>query len=266
MSTSPKANILLIGSGGSCDHGPLKEWKPSHITNHIPNTTTTRIKYDYIIITTKVIPDSPSNSPLIKPPLTPDNIILSGISMIDSHEIAPGVTEHSSADDLVIGAFPNPNLDVAIEQAAAARFVALYSASGKTRCVLTPDVAYSRWRKLIFNACLNSICLRGIWCETLVRPAINEIRAAAAAVGLDLSGYVCERAIGSYPETMYLPPSMLEDGNLIEVESIVGEPPRVGRAKRVSMPTLFVLYNLLKGVQWMTKEERGLIEVLAKRS
>ncbi|KAF5862013.1 hypothetical protein ETB97_012251 [Aspergillus alliaceus] len=142
--------------------------------------------------------------------------------MIDSHEIAPGVTEHSSADDLVIGTFPNPNLDVAIEQAAAARFVALYSASGKTRCVLTPDVAYSRWRKLIFNACLNSICaltgldtgrirLEGDMAETLVRPAMDEIRAAAAAVGVDLSGYVCERVIGAYPVTMYLPPSMLED-------------------------------------------------------
>lgn len=190
--------------------------------------------------------------------------------MIDSHEIVPGVIEHSSADDLVIGSFPNPVLDVAIEQAAAARFVALYSASGETRCILTPDVAYSRWRKLIFNACLNSICaltgldtgrirLAGdIYGGELVRHAMDEIRAAAAAAGVDLPGDVCERAIGPYPVTTYLPPSMLEDvrkENLIEVESIVGEPLRVGRAKRVSMPTLFVLYNLLKGVQWRTKKK-----------
>jgi ketopantoate reductase len=122
----------------------------------------------------------------------------------------------------VIGAFRNPNLDPAAEQAAATRFVAMYSAAGKTKCILKPDVAYSRWRKLIFNACLNSICaltgldtgrirLAGDAVEMLVRPAMEEVRAAAGSMGVHLPGGVCEEVIGAYPVTMYLPPSMLED-------------------------------------------------------
>ncbi|OGM41616.1 hypothetical protein ABOM_009748 [Aspergillus bombycis] len=335
---NPKANILLIGSGGvgtiaalnleagnlaqvtavlrsnyqavtsngfnitSCDHGALKGWKPTTITNRIPETTPESPRYDYIVCTTKVITDCPPlTADLIKPAVTPahtvivliqnglniekpyfaafpENIVLSGISMIDSHEVAPGVIEHGSADDLVISAFRNPNLDCTVEVAAAERFVRLYSAAGKTKCILGLDVAYSRWRKLIFNACLNSICaltgldtgrirLAGDAVEMLVRPAMEEIRAAAGSVGVDLPEEVCEEVIGAYPVTMYLPPSMLEDvwkGNLIEVESIVGEPLRVGRANGVSMPTLSVLYYLLKGVQWRTKEKRGLIEIPAR--
>ncbi|KAE8422096.1 6-phosphogluconate dehydrogenase [Aspergillus pseudocaelatus] len=339
MST-PKANILLIGSGGvgtiaalnleagqlahvtavlrsnyqavlsngfnitSCDHGVLKGWKPTTITNLIPETTPESPKYDYIVCTTKVITDCPpSTVDLIKPAVTPghtvivliqnglniekpylaafpETIVLSGISMIDSHEVSPGVVEHRSADDLVIGAFRNPNLDVGAEAAAAERFVRLYSAAGKTKCIFGPDVAYSRWRKLVFNACLNPICaltgldtgrirLAGDAVEMLVRPVMEEIRAAARSVGVDLPEDVCEKVIEAYPVTMYLPPSMLEDvwkGNLVEVESIVGEPLRVGRANGVAMPTLSVLYNLLKGVQWRTKVKRGLIEIPAQGS
>ncbi|KAE8380158.1 6-phosphogluconate dehydrogenase [Aspergillus bertholletiae] len=337
----PKANILLIGSGGvgtiaalnleagglaqvtavlrsnyeavasngfditSCDHGSLKGWKPTSITNRIPEiTTSSPQKYDYIVCTTKVIADSggPTGEQLIQSAVTPghtvivliqnglniekgyqrlfpQNIVLSGISMIDSHEVVPGVIVHGSADDLVIGAFRNPGLvDVAAEAAAAERFVRIYSAAGKTKCVLVRDVAYSRWRKLIFNACLNSICaLTGLdtgrirladdAVETLVRPAMAEIRAAATSVGVDLPAGVCDEVIAAYPVTMYLPPSMLEDvwkGNLIEVESIVGEPLRIGRANGVSMPTLSVLYHLLKGVQWRAKEKKGLIEIPAQ--
>ncbi|KAE8403495.1 6-phosphogluconate dehydrogenase [Aspergillus pseudonomiae] len=302
-----RSNYQAVASNGfnitSCDHGTLKGWKPTTTTNRIPEKMAPEApKYDYIVCTTKVIADCPPlTADLIKPAVTPghtvivliqnglniekpyfaafpENIVLSGISMIDSHEVAPGVIEHGSADDLVIGAFRNPNLDCAVEVAAAERFVGLYSAAGKTKCILGLDVAYSRWRKLIFNACLNSICaltgldtgrirLAGDAVEMLVRPAMEEIRAAAGSVGVNLPAEVCEEVIGAYPVTMYLPPSMLEDvwkGNLIEVESIVGEPLRVGRANGVAMPTLSVLYNLLKGVQWKTKEQRGLIEIPAQ--
>ena len=142
--------------------------------------------------------------------------------MIDSHEVAPGVIEHGSADDLVIGAFRNPSLNVTVEAAAAQRFVRLYAAAGKTKCILGPDVAYSRWRKLVLNACLNPICaLTGLdtgrirladdAVEMLVRPAMEEIRAAARSAGVDLPEDVCEKVIEAYPVTMYLPPSMLED-------------------------------------------------------
>lgn len=45
-------------------------------------------------------------------------------------------------------------------------------------------------------------------------------------------------------------------GNYTEFENIVGEPLRVGTALGVSMPTLHVVYHILKAFQWRLKEKR----------
>jgi len=53
-------------------------------------------------------------------------------------------------------------------------------------------------------------------------------------------------------------------GNFIEFENLLGEPLRAGREAGVAMPTLEVLYQLAKAIQWRIKESRGLIEVPKK--
>lgn len=152
----------------------------------------------------------------------PDNIVLSGVSMIGSHEIAHGVIEHDDNDHVLIGSFHNPRLSTEKEEAAAKQFIKMYSAAGKCICEFAEDVPFSRWRKLIYNACLNSICaLTGLdtgrirlaedSIETIVRPAMEEIRAAAKASGVLLPESVCDTMINVDPVEMYLPPSMLGD-------------------------------------------------------
>lgn len=37
-------------------------------------------------------------------------------------------------------------------------FVELYGRSGRVRCVFEEDVAFFRWRKLVYNAGYNSAC------------------------------------------------------------------------------------------------------------
>lgn len=151
-----------------------------------------------------------------------NNAVLSGVSLIGSHEIAHGVIEHDDNDQLQIGAFHNANLDPALEEKAARDFVRIYGAGGKTECDFTDNVGYSRWRKLVYNACLNSICaitgldtgrirLADCGIDYLVRPAMEEIRAAAKAAGHDLPAEVADTMINMDPLTMYLPPSMLND-------------------------------------------------------
>lgn len=306
-----RSNYSFVLSNGfsitSCDHGTIESWKPSSILNAVP-TASEKERFDYIICTTKNIPDvPPSLAELIAPAVTPGhtvivliqnglnietplfvafptNIILSGVSLIGSHEVSHGVIEHDDHDRLQIGAFHNPALDAAIaaaaETAAAKHFIEIYSAGGKTECVFVDDVPASRWRKLIYNACLNSICaLTGLdtgrirladdAVATLVRPAMQEIRAAARAAGVELPAEVVETMIGIDPLTMYLPPSMLGDvrkGNFTEFENVVGEPLRVGEGLGVKMPTVRVLYHLLKAVQWRTKEVKGKVTIPAKGS
>ena len=57
-----------------------------------------------------------------------------------------------------LGAFKNPNLVRAEEEQVAKEFVEIYGKGGKTDVRLNEDVAFARWRKLIFNATLNPIC------------------------------------------------------------------------------------------------------------
>jgi ketopantoate reductase len=57
----------------------------------------------------------------------------------------------------------------------------------------------------------------------------------------------------------------VEKGNFIEFENLLGEPLREGKKAGVSMPTLEVLYQLAKAVQWRNRERRGLVEVPKKQ-
>ncbi|QDS73791.1 hypothetical protein FKW77_005764 [Venturia effusa] len=334
-----KANILLIGSGGvgtiaavnleagrlanvtavlrsnfekvtndgftirSCDHGLLKGWRPSKVVNYIPKVADQQTPYDFIVCTTKNIPDIPPALPIqVAPAVTPGhtvivliqnglniekpffqmlphNIVLSGVSMIGSNELGLGNIEHEFPDELIVGAFRNPKLDPVAEDAAAKCFVDMYSAAGKTACTYNENVGFVRWRKLIYNACLNPICaitnldtgrirLSEESIELLVRPAMEEIRAAAKAMGHNIPEETVDATIEVDPLRLYLAPSMLADvrkGNFIEYENLVGEPLKEGLAKGVPMPTLKVLYALCKAFQWRTKEAKGTIVLPPKQ-
>lgn len=203
--------------------------------------------FDYIVTTTKNCPDiPPSLVSLIAPAVTPGhtviamiqnglnieqplfaafptNIVLSGVSMIDSHEGVPGTIHHEFADDLQVGAFHNPQLsDPGREIAAARNFIALYGAAGKTNVRLCEDVPFARWRKLIFNAVLNPLCailglddarirLAGSAVEGLVRPAMREVFETAKKLGHELPEDIMETMIHCDPMDLYLKPSMQVD-------------------------------------------------------
>lgn len=202
--------------------------------------------YDYVVCTTKNIPDHPpplssqiaaaitpghtvivliQNGLNIEKPIIkafPQNAVLSGVSMIGSHEVSPGTIEHDDSDILHIGAFRNSTIPEEKEIAAAQEFVRIYAASGKTDCTFVEDVQLSRWRKLVYNTCLNSICaITGLdtgrirlaedIVASIVRPAMEEVRACARAKGVFLDDDVADYMINVDPIGMYLQPSMLVD-------------------------------------------------------
>lgn len=146
--------------------------------------------------------------------------------MIDSHEAAPGHIVHEEADLLHLGAFTNPNLKHADEEAVAKEFIAVYGAAGKTDIRFNEDVGFARWRKLIFNACLNPICaITGLddarirlatgAVEGLVMPAMREIFATAKKLGHDLPEDICETLLNMDPMDLYLKPSMQCDAEKV---------------------------------------------------
>ncbi|KAJ5689337.1 hypothetical protein N7462_003729 [Penicillium macrosclerotiorum] len=284
----------------SCDHGEIANWRPSEVLNYIPNQSDKQ--FDYVVITTKNIVDHrPTAADLVEPAITPgktvivliqnglnielpffakypDNICLSGVSLIGSHETAPAVIDHEDSDRLVIGAFRNPRLPDEEQAQAAREFVKIYSSGGKTDCTFSADVSYHRWQKLVYNACLNPVCaitgldtgrirLADDTVATLLRPAMQEVVAAAKASGVTLPAGIIDRMINMDPLTMYLQPSMLEDvqkGNLVEFETLVGEPLREGLARDVPMPTLTFIYHTMKAIQWKLKQQKELIAIPPK--
>ncbi|KAK3116947.1 hypothetical protein LTR53_002170 [Teratosphaeriaceae sp. CCFEE 6253] len=295
-----RSNYNAVSGSGytikSCDHGTITDWKPSKVVNRIPEAAEDA-PFDYVVCVTKNVADvPPSLSELIRPAVTasktvivliqnglyiekplidafPDNVILSGVSLIGANEPQPGHIDQDFPDTLFVGAFHNPSLSADVEKAAAQDFVRRYSAGGKTQCSLDENVGWTRWRKLVYNSCLNSICaitgldtgrirLADDAISGLVRPAMLEIVAAAKASGYELPATVVDDMIEMDPLEMYLPPSMLSDtrkGNYIEYENILGEPLREGEKLGVPMPTL-------KAIQWKNKEMRGLVKVPPKGS
>lgn len=283
----------------SCDHGSVIGWRPTHVAAAVPDSQDSSKPFDFIVCATKNVVDvPPALASLLKPAVTPghtvivliqnglniekplleafpENIVLSGVSLIGANEPEAGTVLQDFPDTLYVGPFRNTNITVVNEQQAAENFVHIYSAGGKTQCSYSPDVGWTRWRKLVYNACLNPICaITGLdtgrirladgAVEGLVRPAMNEICAAAKASGYELPETVADDMIEMDPLNMYLPPSMLSDvrkGNFIEYENILGEPLREGEALGVPMPTLRVLYHLCKAIQWKNKEIKGLVEI-----
>ncbi|KIW88557.1 uncharacterized protein Z519_10603 [Cladophialophora bantiana CBS 173.52] len=286
----------------SVDHGVVKGFKPTKILNAIPDVARDNLTpYKYIICATKNYPDVPPTVvDLLRPAVTPghsvvvliqnglniekpllaafpQNVILSGVSFCGSHEIASGEILHEDSDKLFVGAFRNPTLDPTLEDLEAQEFTAIYCAGGKCVAEYQPDVGFTRWRKLLYNACLNSICaitdldtgrlqLADGMVENLARPAMEEICAAAKAFGHDLPADLVDFMITMDPITMYNPPSMQVDvrkGRFIEFENIVGEPVREGTSRGVPMPILTVYYHILRSLQWKLKEKKGLVTIPA---
>lgn len=274
--------------------------------------------FDFIVVTTKNFPDVPPTvdeiiSPAVTPGHTtviliqnginiekpllarfPENTILSGVSMISATEISRGKILHDDHDVLKIGPYQSPQVPKDKSEAAAKTFIDIYSACGKVNCVYDEDVSWSRWRKLVYNGTFNSVAtilqldttrmrVYEHIIDDLVRPAMGEVIATAAAAGVKLPEGTDDFFITGDPPESYFRPSMCQDimkvsdpyargrtklrtskGNYIEMETIVGEPVREAEKLGVPTPILCTIYGILKGLQAKTKEKNGLLEPTVK--
>lgn len=147
--------------------------------------------------------------------------------MIGSDEPEPGKIIHGEPENVKIGAFATPHIDSSITEQRAKDFVTIYTAANKANCIYSPNVLYDRWRKLVFNACLNPICaitnldtgrirLADEAIEGVVKPAMREIVAAAKAVAnVELDEDIVQQMIDADPLESYLKPSMQQDLNKV---------------------------------------------------
>ncbi|KUJ12021.1 6-phosphogluconate dehydrogenase C-terminal domain-like protein [Mollisia scopiformis] len=289
-----KANVLLIGGGSvgtmvayNLETGGKAtvtvvlrsnyDVKPTKVVNAVPRAETGVAPFDFIVVTTKNVPDiHPTLAQIISLAVTdnhtsiilvqnglniekpliaefPNNTIISGVSLIGAQETQPG---HEKS------------------VLAARKFEELYKASNKVQCYYDQDVGFVRWRKLVYNACYNSTCaitrmnpgqmrLCQFPLDLLVRPLMQEILAIAKEAGHKLPDDCIEQLIKGGPINTMFKPSIQQDiekGNFIEFENIVGEPLRKAERLGVAAPFLKVAYVILKVMQQKTKQDKGLLD------
>ncbi|KAL4723244.1 hypothetical protein ACLX1H_009734 [Fusarium chlamydosporum] len=227
-----RSNYTLVKERGfdidSIDHGKVSNWKPHNGRSPRKGTSSQRVPltqltlnlflltvvpsftaaaadkktYDFIVITTKALPDLTSSiirelEPLITPGRTslallqnglaieepfatafPNIPIFSSVSMIGSRLTNSTSVLHQYPDVSNIGAHyhhVDETFTRATQHNAAALYVDVYNAGladarSKTnaRCLLVEDIVGARWAKLLWNASFNTLC-------TVLRMPVGEL-------------------------------------------------------------------------------------------
>lgn len=245
----------------SIEHGQgITGFKPSHILDKIPRVAEQNQEpYDYLLVTTKNVPDvRPNVLDLIEPAVTseqttivllqnglnielpiikrfPTNIVLSGISLIGATETSHARVRHDDADRVKLGPFPNQaGVSPARAEAVARHFIDMYMACGVVNWEYDDDVKFTRWRKLVYNSCFNSVAailgmdtarmrMSQIVIDDLVKPSMREIMAIAKSQGVDLPHDIDETIIRMDPTDTAFVPSMGQDALKVS-RSEIGAP------------------------------------------
>lgn len=229
---------------------------------------------DYLILTSKVLPDADMVE-LIKPAVKagtvivliqngigiedaiaqafPDNEILSAIAYIGVSRVAPGKLDHQGAGKLIIGKFGGG------ESEKCKTLCNMFEAAG-VPAEYTSDIAFYRWKKLLWNVPFNALSVLGGGLltnemtdrnrtEELCKELMKEVIAVAGKCGVQLPANLVEENI---EYTRNFPPyktSMLvdcENYRPVEADAIVGRIVLYGEKFNVSIPHLQTVYAILK--------------------
>jgi len=237
------------------------------------------VPYDYVVVCCKAIPGIVPK--LIAPAVTPgktaivlvqngirieqeyldafgSNPIVSACVYIPATQRPAGVITHGEIEKLELGPFP------ASAPAEPAKTFAKLIQAGNGTAEYHDDIQPRRWFKLLLNASWNPICGLTLSRDTAVLESCNEapdvllavmmeVRDIANAHGCAMTEeevrYQLGRAQARIPIKAGIEPSMLQDvqmGRRIEVEAIVGNLVRMGKAKGVRCDRLELLYVLAK--------------------
>jgi 2-dehydropantoate 2-reductase len=237
------------------------------------------VPYDYIVVCSKAIPGLVPK--LIAPAVTPGKTaivliqngvgieqeyfdafpgtsIISAVVYLPAAQRPSGVIKHGEVEKMQIGAFPS-----SASPESAKAFTELVQSAGGT-AEFYDDIQLKRWNKLLVNASWNPICALTLSKDIDVLASCSEAPAILLAVMMEICdianahGYTMKkeeverqlgRAQARIPINAGIEPSMLQDvqsGRRIEVEAIVGNTVRMGKAKGIRCDRLELLHVLAK--------------------
>lgn len=286
----------------SVDYGRVSQFRPHHIAPLVEAAMAQNGPFDYVVVTTKNIPDvepvedmiapamaatllGPTTAVLIQngldiePPVVrrfPGHTVLLGVLMVLSTQ-HHGRVSHTYPEKVLIGYHDNGVDSAEHQQRVAQLFIDLYS-TDRNHISYSPLVRTARWAKLVYNASFNLVCaltqldtgrmvLAGNL-ETLIKPIMHEVVELARLDGCVLPASTIDDMLRSTDEDdAWYEPLMLVDarnGRPMEVEAILGLGVRVADRVGHPAPTLRLVYQLLRSVQYKVLEDRG-VYVLPKQ-
>lgn len=281
----------------SRNYGSVEGFKPHHVAKSIDEAVTKYGPFDYMLIATKNIPDVYPVEDLVAKCYNPNMAVvllqngiglevpmfkrfpkihlISGVTMIGA-TLYGDTVKQPDPDEVTFGTYINRNLPDEESQIAKCKlFVDLYR-NEFNEVFYEPNVKFTRWRKLVYNATINTSCaLTNVDCgrldlfggiDLVARPAMDEVLAIAKADGVELPRSIIELMITS--NSSYYPPSMLIDArkdNYTEYITLCKNVVTIAQKYNIPCPTLTVLANLLHVVQMRVMEEKGRFELPEKR-
>jgi 2-dehydropantoate 2-reductase len=231
---------------------------------------------DYLLVTTKVLPDI-NLVDIIRPAVKPKTAI---VLIQNGIEIEKDIAEAFPNNELIssiayIGVFQRESGKI-IHQAAGRLKIGLYGGGssqkmdrlcdsfneGSVECEVAENIEFFRWVKLVWNTPYNPVSVLAgsvdtkIICttetlENLCIELMKEVCAVAASRGICLPEDIVQKNV---EYTRGFPPyktSMLvdfENKRPLEVEAIVGNVVRIARKNKVPVPYMEVVYALLLSV------------------
>ena len=192
----------------------------------------------------------------------PNKPIVSAVVYLPATQRPAGVIKHGELERLEIGSYPSTS-----STKHAKAFINLVKSAGGT-AEFYEDVQVKRWFKLLVNASWNPICALTLCPDVdfmvssdiatdLVLAVMLEICDIAKAHGYTISreqvDFQLGRAKARIEKKSAIEPSMLQDareGRRIEVEAILGNAMRMGKAKGVKCEKLEMLYVLAKALDF----------------
>lgn len=250
--------------------------------------------YDYVLVSTKQLPESYDIADIISPLVTPghtailliqnglgievpliakfpSNAVLSGVSMIGSRTVGDNVIIHAATERLIMGPHFHEACSREKSIEAAETFQKLYSAGGCKSCQVELDMPKARWQKLLWNGAFNTLCaLMGMdvgqvqssgMRESHLLPMMWEmIEIAKAADGVEFEDpekIIKVLAFGLPDNTPYRPSMLLDTelGRPMEIEVILGTAVRKAKEVKVNANHLENVYYLLKALQWKNEQK-----------
>lgn len=191
----------------------------------------------------------------------PNNSILSCVTWVGAKQPTPGTVQHTKAEDMQMGLFPNPKLDPKLEKSRLDKFAELLT-QGKTIFQVEENIQIKRWEKVVWNAAWNPLTTltntdTQTWMNSsedavpVTRQLMREVIDVARRCNVPIQYELIDELFGKVEKMGAIGSSMQNDmraGNALEVDVIVGVPLKRAKELGMDVPILRTIASLTMAV------------------